>query len=571
MASRTPGLTLEGNTWIVRVGVPADVRAEIGKSELIRSLQTGDLATAKLAYVQVHREFKRLIAEARGAPVKPVITSDDRRAAQMALAKWADIEQSKPLDDDGLTHTPWLVTNNIAAWEKAASQPDGWKAIDGFNRLVADMLTIGGMPVAANAPIIEVMRGEAALVVSYAERFKERARLEAAFQKRATAVRTADLDDVGAVTAKPDKALPEPSLTLQQLFDAWLVTLKVQEKEQGRLKHQIRRLIECVGDKPANHVERQEIIEFMGLVAKFPGRKRPPTLNAMSIRELVTTFEAENEARPVAERWKTLTKTTADEWFSSFNRMFEFGVVMEYENLIRNPFKGMRFAVDGAKSVRRRAYTEDEIIKIFTSPLYQGFAGDGAEGYRKEPGPKVWKDAKFWLPLLALFHGGRLSELAAMPLADFKTQKGADGDIHYFDLTDRSVKTVDSERIVPLHPHMKTVGWLAYVAGLVEAGETWLFPDLDHSNKQGPGHEFSKWWGNWCDAHGLTDPGIVYHSWRHAWKRYARASVVKEEIHDVISGHKGTSIGRRYGAGVDVEPLAREMALITFPEFPDLP
>ena len=46
-------------------------------------------------------------------------------------------------------------------------------------------------------------------------------------------------------------------------------------------------------------------------------------------------------------------------------------------------------------------------------------------------------------------------------------------------------------------------------------GEEWLFPDLDHHGKLGPGHEFSKWWGEWCDEHGLSDPSITHHSWRH--------------------------------------------------------
>jgi hypothetical protein len=46
---------------------------------------------------------------------------------------------------------------------------------------------------------------------------------------------------------------------------------------------------------------------------------------------------------------------------------------------------------------------------------------------------------------------------------------------------------------------------------------------------------------------------------------------VKEELHDVISGHKNASVGRSYGSGAGIEPLAREMAKIVFPAFPDLP
>jgi hypothetical protein len=569
MPPRYPGLGLEGNTYIVRKAVPADLRVVIGKRELIRSLKTGDISEARRAWEPMWREFNRIIADARrGAAPKPVI---DRRMGQMALAQWGVLEQGKPLPADEALHTPWLITDKIAKLERAVSSTEGWRDISGFDQTVADMLAAGGLVVAPSDPMVEVMRGEAAITLLYAEKWKERARLEVAFQRRADAVRKTDLDDVAVEPTQPAKALPAASLTIQRLFDAWLPTLTVAEKEKGRLKHQIRRLIEFVGDKPASHVEKREILEFMDLVARFPGRKRPPALNALPISKLIERFEIENAARPEAERWKTLTRTTAEEWFAGYSRMWEFGLAMEFDNLVRNPFHGLRFAIRGAPSTKRRAYTDDEITTIFTSPMYQGFDGDPDKGYRDRPGSKIVRDAKYWLPILALFHGGRLSEIAAMPLADFKSKKAEDEQVHYFDLTDRSLKTDKSERIVPLHPHMVGIGWLDYVAERRTAGDRWLFPDLDHANKNGPGHEFSKWWGNWCNAHGLADPGLVYHSWRHTWKRRARQSPVKREMHDIISGHAGVAVADNYGKGADIEALARDMALITFPKFPKLP
>jgi hypothetical protein len=540
----------------------------VGKRELIRSLKTGDIAEARRAWEPVWREFNRIIADARrGGVPKPVI---DTHAGSVALAQWALREQNKPYPLDDALNTPWLVADRVAKLGRAFDDPEGWRAIDGFDEIVADMLTAGGLAVEPSDPMVEAMRREAALVLAYAERYKERARLEAAHLRRADAVRATDLDDVAVEATQPEKPAPAASLTVQRLFDAWLLTLKVADKERGRLKHQIRRLIEYVGDKPASHVERREILEFMDLVARFPGRKRPPALNALPIRELVERFERENAVRPEAERWKTLTKTTAEEWFAGYSRMWEFGLVMEYDNLTRNPFRGMRSFIRGAASTKRRAYSDDEITAIFTSPMYQGFDGDPDKGYRDRPGGKIVRDAKYWLPILALFHGGRLTEIAAMPLADFKSKEAEDGPVRYFDLTDRSVKTDLSERIVPLHPHMIELGWLDYVENRRAAGDQWLFPDLDHANKNGPGHEFSKWWGNWCNAHGLPDPGLVYHSWRHTWKRRARQSPVKREMHDVISGHAGVAVADQYGKGADIEALARDMALITFPKFPTL-
>ena len=72
------------------------------------------------------------------------------------------------------------------------------------------------------------------------------------------------------------------------------------------------------------------------------------------------------------------------------------------------------------------------------------------------------------------------------------------------------------------------------------------------------------------DKVGLTDPAITHHSFRHTWKRHARATPdVKEEMHDILSGHKGVNtVARKYGEGAPLEALARDMAKIKFPAFP---
>jgi len=376
------------------------------------------------------------------------------------------------------------------------------------------------------------------------------------------------------------RALPPPSIRLQRLYDEWLATLNVAEKEVGRLNHQIRRLIEVVGDKPANHLTRREVREVMGLVARFPGRKRSAELNALPMRELIEKFEADkadiakrNAAKRPGELMEevpaTLAVATVREWYSGWQRMYEYGSEEGYfEN---NPFDGRllrRTAIRGGKPKNRRHFTEAEIKTIFSAPLFQGFDGEGHRGYRNVAGTTLVRDAKYWLPILALFHGGRLTEFAAMPLADIKQDKAG---YWYFDLTQRQVKNKTSQRVIPLHPEVEKLGFLDYVAEVRLKNSSWLFPDLDHETKHGPGHAFGKWWGRWMTAHGLTDKSITYHSWRHTFKRAARQSPVKEEMHDVLTGHKGPAVSRGYGGGADIGPLVRDMALIVFPSFPKLP
>lgn len=562
--TRYAGLSLQHNTYIVRVAVPADVRKIIGKRELIQSLRTGDFGEAAKKWGPVYKAFKAQIEQARA---KGAVNALDLQPARLALANWATAEGQKPIVDGGDTDTPWLVQKRIADYEKAWTDPSGWEAIPDFDDKAVEMLTAGGLPIRLGDPLIAPLRQEVALHLMYAERHNERRRLIAARERLVEAARGADLDDVGVIPERPSKPLPAPSVTLQKLYDEWVATLQVSEKEKGRLAHQTRRLIEFVGDIPANHLTKDQIRDFMAMVSRFPGRKRPPKLNALPIRKLVDRFEAENAERPVGEKWKVLSATTVGEWFAGSRRMFDHAVAMDRVEV--NPFdKLKKMVVRGATSVDRRAFTDEEITAIFMAPLFTGFEGDGKQGYREKAGSTVLKDAKYWLPIIALHHGARLTELAAMPLTGFKSVKREDGeDIWFFDLTDRRLKTEQSQRLIPMHPAMIELGWLEHVAALREAGEEWLFPDLLHDNPRGAGHEFSKWWGNWSTKNGFGDAETTFHSWRHTWKRAARRSPVKEEMHDVISGHKGQTVSRGYGAGADIEPLARDMALIEFPTF----
>ena len=538
MASRTPGLQLENNTYIVRKVVPSDVRGSLGRRELIRSLQTGDYPTAVKAYGPVWREFNAIIEAARAANDSQSASRIDLAAIDGLLARWLIAEHAKPLPEfDDLT-TPWHISNEIESYARAMADPTEWRSIPNIDAEVKTLMVSLGVDIQpahrAFAEVRKLVIRSRKLLLEH----REKERLARAWSKRSRTAPEAPPPEA----AKVDKPLPAPSVTLQTLFDQWLPTLTVSEKEIGRLKHQNQRLIEFMGNKPANYVTKADVIDFMGLLPRFPGRKRPAHLNVLPIRALIERFEQECEESddPPA----TLSKTTVGEWFAGYRRMFDHGVRAEL--IERNPFRGMNYLIRGAPSIRRRAFEDQEVRDLFSKPLFQG------EG----------RGANFWLPILSLFHGSRLSELAALPKSAFRQTEAGDW---FFDLTDQKVKTETSRRLIPLHPKMIELGFLTYVEGLI--GE-WLFPDLDHENPRGPGHEFSKWWGRWTSEVGFDDPALVFHSFRHTWKRRARSSDVKEEIHDVISGHKGAGVGRTYGSGLDIHDLTQAMARITFPAFP---
>jgi hypothetical protein len=49
------------------------------------------------------------------------------------------------------------------------------------------------------------------------------------------------------------------------------------------------------------------------------------------------------------------------------------------------------------------------------------------------------------------------------------------------------------------------------------------------------------------DAAGLKDMDVpLQHRWQHSWKTIALGAGIEERIRDAITGHKVTSVGRKY-------------------------
>src|SRR5262249_45331126 len=46
----------------------------------------------------------------------------------------------------------------------------------------------------------------------------------------------------------------------------------------------------------------------------------------------------------------------------------------------------------------------------------------------------------------------------------------------------------------------------------------------------------------------IKSKASVFHSFRHGFKDAARAARVSEDLHDALTGHAGSSVGRAYGA-----------------------
>lgn len=111
----------------------------------------------------------------------------------------------------------------------------------------------------------------------------------------------------------------------------------------------------------------------------------------------------------------------------------------------------------------------------------------------------------YWVPLMALFSGARLGEIASLKLAHIHTVEG----IHVFDIM--SGKTQTSLRRVPIHSQLLKLGLWDYVEKLKAMGFDRLFPNRPELK---PEKMVGYQWSKWIEKCGIKDKRKTFHSFR---------------------------------------------------------
>lgn len=176
--------------------------------------------------------------------------------------------------------------------------------------------------------------------------------------------------------------------------------------------------------------------------------------------------------------------------------------------------------------------------------------------------------------MIALYTGARLNEILSLRTDGLLTVDGVEvfQFRHRPALGQRLKGKAKNNRKVPVHPELIRLGVLEYRDSVLKRGPPpdgagWLFPDVDRSPKV---RNHSAAWGSWMGRYltkcGIKSDTLTYHSFRHTFKHFARASGIPEDHQDAITGHTTAEVARRYGScdGYPVEALARSLPDLTF-------
>jgi integrase len=250
---------------------------------------------------------------------------------------------------------------------------------------------------------------------------------------------------------------------------------------------------------------------------------------------------------------KALAHATLEKNFGAVTTLFKFADRNDY--LGSDPFAKIGLErPKRAKVNRRQEWDRDELKTLFASPVFtdrKRFIAAGGE-------------AAYWLPVLALYHGLRAGELCQLDKKDLIPRDGIDClCIRPSDEDDgngKSIKTAESERIVPLHQIVIGLGFLDYVKSVKG---TKMFPQIKADSRGRWSGDYSKWFGRYRRSIGLDQRWTDFHSFRHTWKTAARGTGMPEDYHDEISGHDSASVGRSYGR-IPVLTLKKALDTVRF-------
>lgn len=564
---------LRGSTFYVVLNIPPAARhAFAGKAQVWKSLRTKDKTEARNRAVPILAALETQVKAATqaAAPVAPAAIHAriiiPRDHALNAIERWRRASIQRAYDEHWNDAAP-----AFAAFSDEAVQLSDTRyklsiydiaGIAGFFPMFSDALNSQGIGADAGHPVLPKMTNTFADAWASVEKHIER-------------FRSGDFDhwpeaetETAVVHAVPSVAPKAPANTLRvmEAFEHWVAIDRPKEPE--RVRSYFKMLVSFLDDKPMADIDHDDLDRFKLELRKYPMTKKDVT--KLTFREVIATFERDEP------NYQRLSETTLYGYWRHFNMVWTFA---HGRRMI--PFNPIPVVMPKkpASAIKVKAYDAADIAAIFATPLFHGATKmqdrKGARyGYCKTPGDVLVKDAHYWLPIFALWHGVRLEEIGGARVSELVKI----GERWAFDWTDRELKNESSARFVPIHKKLIELGFVEYVQSQPKDG--YVFPELPHdpADEEAGTRQFSKWWGHWCAANAkVKGQGFdetrakVFHSFRHSFKRQARG-VIQENISDILSGHKGVaSEGRKYGFGAEFDVLVKAIDRIDFTTFPRLP
>ena len=476
-------LKLKGNVWYFRLAVPTALRDAAGRSEVVRSTGTSDRKHARRVAAREYLKATSWFDDLRQqrAPSDPQMVAVAQRVYAQQVAQWAAVAPQE-IDE---AH---LASDVIDTWR---GYLDGEGASHDTKIAVRDLVRANQFVLQeGTTPYRVFARKIARAHIAAAQEADRRARGDYSVQP---------VDDFTDASVSGPAAAPRGHSTsapaANTVFNSWIsanahrwAAGTVREYRTGQAV-----FLDVLGDLPVALVTREDVRRLRDTAMKLPARwRQDPQWRGMSATEVVATDPVGPYVKP----------GTVQKYLQGAKGMFEYA--LEEGHVTANVAAGLTNVHDPEPvKAKRHEWTMDLLTEWFGQELYMVPRGS-------------WTHYQ-WLPLLGLYTGARLEELARLKVAEVTEVDG----ILVLDIKWRPgepLKSKAAERLVPLHGVLIDQGFRQYLARVSKKSKTeQLWPGIRVPKEDSGaawGQPFSKWFTRARRTAGIYRPGMDFHSLR---------------------------------------------------------
>lgn len=267
---------------------------------------------------------------------------------------------------------------------------------------------------------------------------------------------------------------------------------KLHKKTVLESRHTLRLFLGIVGDRPVHMLSQDHVRAMFDGVRWWPSNAtKKPAYKSLSVRDVIELAKKNDEPEPAA--W-TLSKHR--------QRLSVFFVsLLKGKHLDVNPLEGVRAVQTPDTEDTGEPFTDAQLQAIFDPAAFPAWASKY---------PHRW-----FGPILGLYSGARVHEIAQLRIEDIDTIDGIPGFYVRRGSKGQSVKNKNSRRFVPLAQPVINAGFLTYVEEAKAAGQERLFPHLPNSTGLGYGRQLSRQFSVYIKRQGITAKGQGFHGFRH--------------------------------------------------------
>lgn len=286
-------------------------------------------------------------------------------------------------------------------------------------------------------------------------------------------------------------------------------------------RHSLRLFLAITTDIHVREIKVDHLRKFLDEVRWWPSLAGvKPQFRGMSELEILDWGKANNIPEPSAHARNKHTQK-----LGAF-----LNDLVGMDQLNKNPLIGLKADIDTSTDPETgRPFTPDELAAMFEPGKFREWAGAL---------PHRW-----WGPMLGLYSGARVNEVAQIYLDDVQKVAGVWGVFLWKKTRGQKIKNKSSIRFLPLAKPLLDAGFLDFVEDMKATGHPRLFPHLPMGTKEdgtpngkGYGVQLSKQFGAYAKTFGI-EKGTGFHAFRHTISTALAEQGVSSPDIALLTGH----------------------------------